>query len=133
MVVDAWRDFLDLFYACYVERIVNEGRLIMSMRSPVARLEKINEFFNVTVPRYLKQFESMLSEYSNSVYLFESITWADLAIFDLLCTIEPNNTAWTDPKTFFYIPDPGPYQPPTDLYSSYPKLIALQKEYSRKY
>ncbi len=126
MVVDTWRDLLDLFYACYVQRVVDNGRFIMSMLTPLEKFEKIADFFNVTFPRHLKQFELMLADHSNSIYLLESLTWADLAIFDLLCTLDPSNTIWTDPNTLFYISTPGPYQPPIDLYSSYPQLQTLK-------
>ena len=128
MVVETWRDFLDLLYACYVDRIIKNERLIMSMRSRLERLEKIQSFFEIIVPRYFNQFELMLGKYSNSVYLLESLTWADLAIFDLLCTIDPHNIAWKEPQSFYCIPTPVPYSPPLDLYSDYPRLLTLQKK-----
>ncbi|MEA5537132.1 glutathione S-transferase C-terminal domain-containing protein [Crocosphaera sp. XPORK-15E] len=129
MVVDGWRDLLDLFYGCYVDRVTKEGRLVMTMRSDAEKLEKLNQFFKVIFPAHLNTFEDMISNNQNSSFLItDSITWADLAIFDLLDTLDPCASHWTDFSTFFYIKEPlGPFEPPTDLFNDYPKLATLKK------
>ena len=55
MVVDAWRDLLDLLYGCYVDRIVTNGRLIMKMRDVSVKVERLCEYFAVTNPRGLNK------------------------------------------------------------------------------
>ena len=57
----------------------------------------------------------------------DSLTWADLAIFDLLDTLDPNASHWTDDSVFFYIKEPlGPFQPPQDIFKNYLQLEALK-------
>lgn len=129
MVVDGWRDLLDLFYGCYVDRVIKEGRFVMTMRSEAEKLEKLNQFFQVIFPVHLNTFEQIISNNKNSPFLMlDSITWADLAIFDLLDTLDPCASHWTDSSTFFYIKEPlGPFEPPKDLFKDYPKLATLKK------
>ena len=127
MVVDAWRDMLDLLYGCYVDRIVEGGRLIMKMRDVSVRVERLKEYFAVTVPMHFKRFEQMIGSNIGSPFLVgSSLTWADLAVFDILCTLDETAKLWTTPSTFFYIPEPhGPLRPPKELTEPYPKLNAL--------
>ncbi|MDJ0507844.1 MAG: glutathione S-transferase family protein [Crocosphaera sp.] len=129
MVVDAWRDLLDLFYDCYVDRVTKEGKLVMTMRSEGEKVEKLNRFFKIIFPVHLNTFEQMISNNSNSSFLItNSITWADLAIFDLLDTLDPYASHWTDESTLYYVKEPfGPFEPPQDLFKDYPQLEALKK------
>ena len=129
MVVDAWRDILDIFYGCYVDRVVDNGQLIMKMREAQVRINNLNDFFETTVPMHLKRFEKMISLDSNSPFLVgDSLTWADLALFDLVCSFDRTANLWNTPSTFFYIPEPlGPYQPPAEIVESYPLINELSK------
>lgn len=133
MVVDAWRDLLDLLYGCYVDRIVENGQLIMKMRQASLRVERLDEYFTVTVPMHLDRFEQMITDNQGSAFLVgSSLTWADLAVFDILYTLDQAANLWRTPSTFFYIPEPyGPYQPPKKLLELYPKLEALKKTISK--
>lgn len=133
MVVDAWRDLLDLLYGCYVDRIVENGQLLMKMRQASLRVERLDEYFTVTVPMHLSRFEQMILDNQGSPFLVgSSLTWADLAVFDILYTLDQAANLWRTPSTFFYIPEPsGPYQPPKKLLEQYPKLEALKKTVSR--
>lgn len=117
MIVDAWRDILDIFYGCYMDRVVDNGRLVMKMREPKVKLEKLNEFFDTTWSMHLRRFEKMISSSSNSPFLVgDSLTWADLALFDLLCTFDRNANLWKTESTLFYIPEPyGPYRPSAEI------------------
>ncbi len=128
MIVDAWRDLLDLFYACHVDRVTKEGKFVMTMRSDEERVDKLNEFFNVILPAHFNTFEELISNNKNSPFLIgESVTWADLAVFDLLETLDPNASHWTDESVSFYIKEPfGPFQPPQDIFKNYPQLEALK-------
>lgn len=132
MVVDAWRDLLDLLYGCYVDRIVENGQLLMKMRQASLRVERLDEYFKVTVPMHLSRFEQMITDNQGSSFLVgSSLSWADLAVFDILYTLDQAAALWTTPSTFFYIPEPsGPYQPPKKLLERYPKLEALKKTIS---
>ena len=132
MVVDAWRDILDIFYGCYVDRVVDNGRLIMKMREAQVRINKLNDFFETTVPMHLERFEKMISTDSNSPFLVgDSLTWADLALFDLLSTFARTANLWSTPSTFFYISEPyGPYQPPAEILKPYPLVNQLSKTIS---
>lgn len=127
MVVDAWRDLLDLLYGCYVDRIVQNGRLIMKMRDVSVRVERLGEYFAVTVPMHFKRFEILIGSNLDSPFLVgPSLTWADLAVYDILCTLDETAKLWTTPSTFFYIPEPnGPLRPPKELLRPYSKLNAL--------
>ncbi len=129
MVVDAWRDVLDIFYGCYVDRVVDNGRLVMKMREVQLRIDKLNDFFKTTVPMHLGRFEEIISSDSNSPFLVgNSLTWADLAVFDLVCTFDRTANFWNNPSTFFYIPEPhGPYQPPAEILKPYPLVNELSK------
>ena len=133
MVVDAWKDLLDLLYGCYVDRIVQNGRLIMKMRDASVRVERLCEYFAVTVPMHMKRFEQMIGSNIGSPFLVgSSLTWADLAVFDILCTLDETAKLWTTPSTFFYIPEPdGPLRPPKELLKPYPKLNALHSIISK--
>ncbi|QDL07548.1 glutathione S-transferase [Brasilonema octagenarum UFV-E1] len=126
MVVDAWRDLLDLLYGCYVDRIVQNNRLIMKMRDASVKVERLCEYFAVTVPMHFKRFEQMIGSNQGSPFLVgPSLTWADLAVFDILSTLDETAKLWTTPS-FFYIPEPhGPLRPPKELLKPYPKLNAL--------
>ncbi|MGK7938564.1 MAG: glutathione S-transferase family protein [Crocosphaera sp.] len=128
MVVDGWRDLLDLFYDCYVERVTKEGRFVMTMRSEEEKVEKLNQFFQIIFPTHLNTFEQMISNNKNSSFLItDSITWADLAIFDLVDTLDPCASHWTDETTLYYIKEPlGPFEPPKDLFKNYPQLEVLK-------
>ena len=127
MVVDAWRDLLDLLYGCYVDRIVQNGRLIMKMRESSVRVERLREYFSVTVPMHFKRFEILIENNQGAPFVVgSSLTWADLAVFDILCTLDETAKLWTTPSTFFYIPEPQePLRPPKELSQPYPKLNAL--------
>ena len=116
MIVDAWRDLLDLFYGCYVDRVTKE------------KVDKLNEFFEVILPSHLNTFEEIISKHKNFPFLVtDSINWADLAIFDLLDTLDPCAYHWTDESVSFYIKEPfGPFQPPKDIFKHYPQLEALK-------
>lgn len=133
MVVDAWRDLLDLLYGCYVDRVVENGRLKMKMKDPLVRVKQLDEYFNVPVSMHLEKFEQMIAQNSGSSFIIgSSPTWADLAVFDILCTLDEAANLWKTPSTFFYIPEPfGPYQPSKNLLKSYPKLSVLKKTISR--
>ncbi|MBW4458168.1 MAG: glutathione S-transferase family protein [Nostoc indistinguendum CM1-VF10] len=133
MVVDAWRDLLDLLYGCYVDRIVENGHLLMKMRQVSLRVERLDQYFTVTVPMHLGRFEQMIADNQESPFLVgSSLTWADLAVFDILYTLDVSANLWRTPSTFFYIPEPyGPYQPPKKLLELYPKLETLKKTISR--
>ena len=133
MVVDAWRDLLDLLYGCYVDRIVSNGHLSMKMRQASLRVERLDEYFRVSVPMHLDRFEQMIADNQSSPFLVgSSLTWAELAVFDILSTLAQSANLWITPSTFFYIPEPeGPYQPPLDLLKLYPKLETLKKTISR--
>ena len=89
----------------------------------------MDEYFTVTVPMYLGRFEQMIADNQGSPFLVgSSLTWADLAVFDILCTLDPAAFLWSTPSTFFYIPEPeGPYQQKKKLLELYPKLEALKK------
>lgn len=132
MVVDAWRDLLDLLYGCYVDRIVEKGRLIMKMRDAALRVKRLDEYFAVTVPLHLRRFELLIAQNQGSPFLVgQELTWAELAVFDILSTLDAVALLWTAPSTFFYIPEPiGPYRPPIELFETYPKLDALKKTVS---
>ena len=128
MVVDAWRDLLDLFYGCYVDRVTKEGKFVMTMRSDQEKVEKLDEFFKVILPSHFDTFEQIISNNkSSSSLITDSITWADLAVFDLLDTLDPYASHWTDDSVSFYIKEPfGPYEPPKDIFKNYSKLEALK-------
>ena len=127
-IVDAWRDLLDLFYSCYVDRVTKEGKFVMTMRYEEEKIEKLNQFFQIILPTHLNTFEQIISNNKNSSFLItDSITWADLAIFDLLDTFDPFASHWTDESTFFYIKEPsGPFEPPKDVFKNYPQLEVLK-------
>ena len=128
MIVDAGRDLLDLFYSCYVDRVTKEGKFVMTMRSEEEKVRKLNQFFQIILPPHFNTFEQIISNNKNSSFLItDSITWADLAIFDLLDTLDPFASHWTDEATFFYIKEPlGPFEPPKDLFKNYPQLEVLK-------
>ena len=129
MIVDAWRDILDIFYGCYVDRVVDNGRLVMKMREPKVKIEKLDEFFDTTLSMHLRRFEKMISSSSNSPFLVgDSLTWADLALFDLLCTFDETAKLWNTQSTFFYIPEPyGPYRISAEILKSLPLVNELSK------
>ncbi|BAZ53924.1 hypothetical protein NIES4103_66080 [Nostoc sp. NIES-4103] len=132
MVVDAWRDLLDLLYGCYVDRIVENGQLVMKMRQVSLKVERLDQYFATTVPMHLGRFEQMIADNQGSPFVIgSSLTWADLAVFDILSTLDQAANLWTNPSTFFYIPKPyGPYQPASKLLELYPKLEVLKKTIS---
>jgi prostaglandin-H2 D-isomerase / glutathione transferase len=117
-----------LLYRCYVDRIVQNGRLIMKMRDVSVKVERLCEYFAITVPMHLKRFEQMIGSNQGSPFIVgSSLTWADLAVFDILCTLDETAKLWTTPSTFFYIPQPdGSLRPPKELLKPYPKLNALR-------
>ncbi len=133
MVVDAWRDLLDLLYGCYVDRIVQNDRLIMEMRDVSVIVERLNEYFAVTVPMHFRRFEFLIGSNTGSPFLVgPSLTWADLAVLDILCTLDETAKLWTTPSTWYYIPEPyGPFRPPKELLKPYPKLNALHSIVSK--
>ncbi|MGK7879209.1 MAG: glutathione S-transferase family protein [Crocosphaera sp.] len=128
MIVDAWRDLLDLFYGCYVDRVTKEGKFVMTMRSDQEKVDKLNEFFAVILPSHFNTFENIIYNNKKSPFLInDSITWADLAVFDLLDTLDPYASHWTDDSVSFYIKEPfGPFQPPKDIFKNYLQLEALK-------
>lgn len=101
----------------------------MKMRQASLRVERLDEYFTVTVPMHLDTFEQMIVDNQGSPFLVgSSLTWADLAVFDILYTLDQAANLWRTPSTFFYIPEPeGPLQPPKRLLELYPKLEALKK------
>lgn len=133
MIVDAWRDIQDLLYGCYVDRVVEKGQFIMKMRDASVKVKRLNEYFATSVPMHLEQFEQMIAQNQGASFLIgSSLTWADIAVFDMLCTLDNAAKFWNNPSSFLYIPEPdGPYQPPKDLLQPYPKLQALKNTVSQ--
>ena len=69
---------------------------------------------------HFKRFELLIETNIGSPFLSSpSLTWADLAVFDILCTLDETAQLWTTPSTFFHIPEPnGPLRPPKELLKS---------------
>ncbi|MFP5271362.1 glutathione S-transferase [Coleofasciculus sp.] len=133
MIVDAWRDLQDLLYGCYVDRVVEKGQFIMKMREPSVKVKRLNEYFATSVPMHLEKLEQIITQNQASSFLVgSSLTWADIAVFDILCIYDHTGKFWNEPSAFSYIPEPdGPYQPPKDLLQPYPNLETLKNTVSQ--
>lgn len=133
MIVDTWRDLQDLLYGCYVDRVVEKGQLIMAFREASVKVKRLNEYFATSVPMHLEKLEQIITQNQASSFLVgSSLTWADIAVFDILCTFDHTGKFWNDPSAFSYIPKPdGPYQPPKDLLQPYPNLETLKNTVSQ--
>ncbi|MEQ9620459.1 glutathione S-transferase family protein [Coleofasciculus chthonoplastes] len=133
MIVDAWRDLQDLLYGCYVDRVVEQGQFIMKMRDASVKVKRLNEYFATSVPMHLEKLEQIITQNQASSFLVgSSLTWADIAVFDILCIYDHTGKLWNDPTAFAYIPEPdGPYQPPKDLLQPYPNLETLKNTVSQ--
>jgi len=89
-VVDSWRDTLDLFYETVFSRQIIGGRLMMTPQPPSARVGKLASFFSHELTEQFSRYERMLSK-TGQVCSDKSIpfpSWADLAVFDLVKTME---------------------------------------------
>eukprot|EP00440_Ansanella_granifera_P057563 gb/GFBE01062401.1/.p1 GENE.gb/GFBE01062401.1/~~gb/GFBE01062401.1/.p1 ORF type:complete len:268 (+),score=45.95 gb/GFBE01062401.1/:1-804(+) len=84
-VVDSWRDQLDLFYDVIFERTIIGGKLQMFPRPTSQRAAMLNDYVNTAFRPWLAQMEGQLS---SGRVCAPSLCYADLAIYDLVCTIE---------------------------------------------
>eukprot|EP00931_Biecheleriopsis_adriatica_P092585 TRINITY_DN66384_c0_g1_i1.p1 TRINITY_DN66384_c0_g1~~TRINITY_DN66384_c0_g1_i1.p1 ORF type:complete len:295 (+),score=58.45 TRINITY_DN66384_c0_g1_i1:93-977(+) len=84
-VVDAWRDQLDQFYDVVFERAVIGGKLQMFPRPQVQRAEMLQTYLHFSFQPWLLQMETQLTD---GFVCAPKLSFADLAIFDLVCTIE---------------------------------------------
>lgn len=85
-VVDTWRDLLDHFYACAFHRVVVNGVLTMRMRNPHERARRHATFITHEVRPTLEKLEALMlpSDKRHAT----SCNWADLAVFDVVRTLE---------------------------------------------
>eukprot|EP00639_Heterosigma_akashiwo_P029924 CAMPEP_0194685342 /NCGR_PEP_ID=MMETSP0295-20121207/14723_1 /TAXON_ID=39354 /ORGANISM="Heterosigma akashiwo, Strain CCMP2393" /LENGTH=220 /DNA_ID=CAMNT_0039572703 /DNA_START=162 /DNA_END=824 /DNA_ORIENTATION=- len=119
MIVDAWRDILDLYYACFFPRKFIDGRLVMvpifEDKEQVQTLLK--EFVEHTLIRHFRVFDNMLEKNKPSNFLVgQTLTWADLAVFDLVSTFDPQAKAWN----IFGVPYPESFL------EQFPNLLTLR-------
>jgi len=91
-IVDSWRDTLDLFYETVFARTVVGGRLMMLPNPQSERSSKLSIFLSHELEEQFSRYEKMLAESpSGHACNDKSVSfpsWADLAIFDLVKTIE---------------------------------------------
>lgn len=84
-VVDAWRDQLDQFYDVVFERTVIGDKLQMFPRPQEQRREMLQAYVQFSFQPWLLQMEAQLG---NGLVCPPKLCYADLAIFDLVSTIE---------------------------------------------
>lgn len=84
-VVDSWRDQLDLFYDVVFERTVIGGKLQMFPRPQYQRAKLIEIYLQVSFQPWLAQMDTQLA---SGFVCSRQLCFADLAIFDLVRTIE---------------------------------------------
>ena len=91
-VVDSWRDLLDLFYDTVFKRSVIGGNLQMFPRLPSERAGRLQAFLETELRQTLERYERLLSKNTGGQVCRESAipfpSWADLAIFDVVKTME---------------------------------------------
>lgn len=90
-VVDAWRDTLDVFYACFFDRKILGGRLQMVPRPSKDRYYHMQAFLNSELRMQFARYERMLQKNGGQVCVEEGAKfpcWADLALYDLVKTME---------------------------------------------
>eukprot|EP00928_Gymnodinium_smaydae_P027568 TRINITY_DN21283_c0_g1_i1.p1 TRINITY_DN21283_c0_g1~~TRINITY_DN21283_c0_g1_i1.p1 ORF type:complete len:283 (+),score=33.52 TRINITY_DN21283_c0_g1_i1:137-985(+) len=89
-VIDAWRDQLDQFYDVLFERAVIGGKRQMIPRPQLQRAPLLQKYLKFSFQPWLVQMEMQLS---NGFVCPPQLCFADLAIFDLVrtieCTLEP--------------------------------------------
>lgn len=94
-VVDSWRDFLDLYYDCFFDRKILGGKLQMVPRKPAQRQLKFQDFANGEMKETFATYERILANNGGQVCVDDTTTfpcWADLAIYDLVKTMEGPTT-----------------------------------------
>mmetsp|Transcript_38348 Transcript_38348/g.78219 ORF Transcript_38348/g.78219 Transcript_38348/m.78219 type:complete len:281 (-) Transcript_38348:1819-2661(-) len=91
-VVDAWRDTLDLYYDCYFERKILGGRMQMVPRKPAERSVRLGALVDSELGEQFARFERVLEAGDGQVCVGEKNVefpcWADLAIYDVVKTLE---------------------------------------------
>eukprot|EP00930_Biecheleria_cincta_P069548 TRINITY_DN57278_c0_g1_i1.p1 TRINITY_DN57278_c0_g1~~TRINITY_DN57278_c0_g1_i1.p1 ORF type:complete len:290 (-),score=36.49 TRINITY_DN57278_c0_g1_i1:369-1238(-) len=92
-VVESWRDQLDLFYDVVFERTVIGGKLQMFPRPQYQRAQLMELYLRVSFQPWLAQIDAQLA---SGFVCSQHLCFADLAIFDLVRTIE----SISNPATF---------------------------------
>ena len=84
-VVDSWRDQLDLLYDTFFERTVIAGKLQMFPRQQHERAWRIRVYMETSFRPWMMQMERKLMQ---GRFCPPDLTYAELAVFDLVCTVE---------------------------------------------
>ena len=84
-VVDSWRDQLDLLYDTFFERTVIAGKLQMFPRQQHERAWRIRVYLETSFRPWMMQMERKLMQ---GRFCPPDLTYAELAVFDLVCTVE---------------------------------------------
>lgn len=84
-VVDSWKDQLDQFYDVVFERTVIGGKLQMFPRPQYQRAKLMEMYLQVSFQPWLAQMDMQLA---SGFVCSRQLCFADLAIFDLVRTIE---------------------------------------------
>jgi len=90
-VVDSWRDTLDLYYDCFFERKVLGKRLQMVPRKKAERSPRFKMLLESELGIQFSRFEQLVAKNNGHVCqknVNDLPGWADLAIYDLVKTIE---------------------------------------------
>lgn len=89
-IVDSWRDTLDLFYETVFARTIVGGRLQMVPHPPSQRYGKLAAFLATELTAQFARYDDMLQPTGQICRESEASFpgWADLAIFDLVKTME---------------------------------------------
>lgn len=90
-VVDSWRDTLDLYYDCYFHRKILGGRMQMVPRKPAERCVRLKVLLDTELGEQFNRFEKLLANNGGQVCTEKDVifpSWADLAIYDLVKSIE---------------------------------------------
>ncbi|CAK9108260.1 unnamed protein product [Durusdinium trenchii] len=99
-VVDAWRDQLDLLYDTFFERTVIAEKLQMFPRQQVERAQRVGNYFESSFKPWMRQMEKLL----DGRRIAASLSFAELAIFDLVSTLE----GFVEPEAFKQVMDLHP-------------------------
>ena len=98
-VVDTWRDLLDHFYECAFHRVVVDGVLSMRMRNHEERARLYATFMTYEARPTFEKLEAMMPLPSISGDESDAtarVSWADLAVFDVVRTFERTLTQGED-------------------------------------
>mmetsp|Transcript_19087 Transcript_19087/g.29013 ORF Transcript_19087/g.29013 Transcript_19087/m.29013 type:complete len:274 (+) Transcript_19087:51-872(+) len=87
-VVDSWRDVCDLYYETVFSRVVLGGKLMMVPHPTWKRHDLLKAFVNSELTQQLKRYERLLKPSGQICNSLPFPSWADLAIYDVVKTME---------------------------------------------